>query len=143
GLSAGRYFVDVDETSLPSSALALTTTDPASTLITLTGSTVATQYLLADAGYSLASNFSIGNRLWHDVDNDGVQDPGEPGIPGVDIVITNGTGTGCASPCRVTTDASGFWIVTGLTNGTFNVNVDDTDPDLPRNFTVSTGTVDP
>ncbi|HVR40222.1 MAG TPA: SdrD B-like domain-containing protein, partial [Thermoanaerobaculia bacterium] len=143
GLSAGRYFVDVDETTLPSTALAITTTDPASTLIILASSSAATTNLNADAGYSPASNFAIGNRLWHDVDNDGVQDPGEPGIPFVDVVVTNGTGTGCAGGCRVTTDAAGFWIVTGLTNGTFTVDVDTTDADFPRDFTVSTGTTDP
>jgi hypothetical protein len=99
--------------------------------------------LTADAGYSLSANFSIGNRLWHDVDNDGVQDPGESGIPYVDVVVTNGTGTGCASGCRVTTDADGFWIVTGLTNGTFTVNVDDTDADFPRDFTLTTDSTDP
>ncbi|HEX7829487.1 MAG TPA: SdrD B-like domain-containing protein, partial [Thermoanaerobaculia bacterium] len=139
GLPAGRYFVDVDESTLPSTLLALTTTDPASTLITLPASTVATQVLTADAGYSLASNFSIGNRLWHDVDNDNVQDPGEPGISNVTITVTNGTGTGCAAGCSVTTDAGGFWIVTGLTNGTFSVNVDTLDPDFPRFFTLTAG----
>ncbi|HEX2832809.1 MAG TPA: SdrD B-like domain-containing protein [Thermoanaerobaculia bacterium] len=143
GLSAGNYFVDVDETTLPSTSLALTTTDPASTLITLAASTIATQNLNADAGYSLASNFSIGNRLWHDVDNDGVQDAGEPGIPNVTITVTNGTGTGCAGGCTVSTDAGGFWIVTGLTNGTFNVTVDTNDLDFPRFFTPTTGTTNP
>ncbi|HEX6100031.1 MAG TPA: SdrD B-like domain-containing protein [Thermoanaerobaculia bacterium] len=140
GLSAGNYFVDVDETTLPSASLALTTVNPASTLITLSGSTSATQVLTADAGYSLASNFSIGNRLWHDVDGDGVQDAGEPGIPNVTITVTNGTGTGCAGGCTVTTDASGFWIVTGLTNGTFSVAVDTLDADFPRDFTLTAGT---
>jgi hypothetical protein len=140
GLAAGRYFADVDETSLPSTALALTTTDPAATLIVL-GST--TSVLTADAGYSPAANFAIGNHVWHDVDNDGVQDAGEPGIPFVDVVVTNGTGTGCPSGCRVSTDAAGFWIVTGLTNGTFTVTVDTADADFPRNFTVATGTTSP
>ncbi len=143
GLPAGNYFVDVDETTLPSTALAITTTDPATTLITLSSSAIATSVLTADAGYSPSSNFSIGNRIWHDVDNDGVQDPGEPGIPNVDLVITNGTGTGCPTPCRVTTDASGFWILTGLTNGTFSVNVDNADLDFPRDFTLSLGSTDP
>ncbi|HYI11417.1 MAG TPA: SdrD B-like domain-containing protein [Thermoanaerobaculia bacterium] len=142
GLSAGNYFIDVDDATLPSSLLAVTTGNPSATMIALTSNSQS--YLLADAGYSLAANFSIGNRLWHDVDNDGVQDPGEPGIPFVDVVVTNGTGTGCAGAgCRVTTDADGFWIVTGLTNGTFTVNVDDTDVDFPRDFTVTTGTTDP
>lgn len=143
GLAAGRYFVDVDESTLPSTSLALTTTDPASTLITLASSSIATQVLTADAGYSLPANFAIGNRVWHDVDNDGVQDPGEPGIPFVDVVVTNLTGTGCATPCRATTDEGGFWIVTGLTNGTFSVSVDTADADFPRFFTVSTGTTSP
>ncbi|HUP59630.1 MAG TPA: SdrD B-like domain-containing protein [Thermoanaerobaculia bacterium] len=142
GLPAGNYFVDVDESSLPSTLLALTTADPAAAMITLASSSAS--HLTADAGYSLAANFSIGNRIWHDVDNDGVQDPGEPGIPNIDIVITNGTGTGCAGAgCRVTTDAGGFWIVTGLTNGTFTVNVDDADAEFPRDFTATTGTTDP
>lgn len=143
GLSAGNYFVDVDETTLPSTALAITTTDPASTLITLPASTFATQNLNADAGYSLPSNFSIGNRLWHDVDGDGVQDPGEPGIPYVTITVTNGSGTGCAGGCTAVTDEGGFWIVTGLTNGTFNVTVDTNDADFPRFFTTTTGTTNP
>lgn len=141
GLPAGRYFVDVDETTLPSSALVITTTDPANTLVTLATNT--SQVLTADAGYSPSVNFAMGNRLWHDVDNDGVQDPGEPGIPNVDIIVTNGTGTGCAGGCRATTNANGFWIVTGLTNGSFTVQVDTTDADFPRFFTVATGTTSP
>jgi Peptidase family C25/SdrD B-like domain/GEVED domain len=144
GLTAGRYFVDVDETSLPSTALLITTTDPANTLITL--ATSSTQVLTADAGYSPNANFSIGNRIWHDADNDGVQDAGEPGIPNVDIVVTNGVGgSGCPGPagCRVTTNAAGFWIVTGLTAGAYSVNVDNADPDFPRDFTLTAGSSDP
>ena len=30
---------------------------------------------------------SIGNRVWHDLDKDGINDPEEPGIPGVSLVI--------------------------------------------------------
>lgn len=143
GLSAGGYFADVDETTLPITGLAITSTDPASTLITLANSLFATSVLTADAGYSPSANFVIGNRLWHDVNNNGLQDAGESGIPNVDIVVTNGTGTGCATPCRVTTDEAGFWYVAGLTDGTFTVDVDNTDPDFPRDFTVTTGTTDP
>jgi uncharacterized repeat protein (TIGR01451 family) len=141
GLSAGRYFVDIDETTLPSTSLALTTANPTATVVILAGSTSATSDLTKDAGYSLAANFSIGNRIWHDVDNDNVQDPGEPGIPNVDVVVTNGTGTGCpGAGCRVTTDEAGFWIVTGLTAGTYSVNVDNADADFPSGFTLTAGT---
>jgi SdrD B-like protein len=34
----------------------------------------------------------IGNRVWRDVDGDGIQDPGEPGIAGVPVQLT------CAGP---------------------------------------------
>lgn len=30
---------------------------------------------------------SIGNRVWHDIDQDGINDPDEPGIPGVSLVL--------------------------------------------------------
>ena len=140
GLTAGRYFVDIDEASLPGTGLTLTTTDPTANVVILAASTSATSVLTKDAGYSLTSNFSIGNRVWHDVDGDGVQDAGEPGIPGIDIVVTNGTGTGCPGPngCRVTTDEAGYWIVTGLTAGSYSVDVDNTD--LPSGFTLTAGT---
>jgi len=142
GLGAGAYFVDIDEASLPSTDLALTTApDPQGVLITLAGSTSATTYLNADAGYSPLVNFAIGNRIWHDVDNDGVQDPGEPGIPFVDVVVSGGTA--CSTPCRVTTNAEGFWIKTGLTNATYSVSVDTTDADFPRFFIVTPGTTNP
>lgn len=148
GLSAGRYFVDIDEASLPSASLALTTADPTATVVILAASTSATSDLTKDAGYSIAANFSIGNRIWHDVDNDGVQDPGEPGIPNVDVVVTNGAGgAGCPGPagCRVTTDEAGFWIVTGVTGGgdQYSVNVDNADPDFPSDFTLTVGSTDP
>ena len=141
GLSAGRYIVDIDESTLPSAALALTTADPTATAVVFTASTSATTNLTKDAGYSPAANFAMGDRLWHDVDGDGVQDPGEPGIPNVDVVVTGGTA--CASGCRVTTDEAGFWIVTGLTNATYSVSVDTADADFPRFFTVTTGTTNP
>lgn len=141
GLSTGGYFVDIDETSLPSTLLAITTTDPVTTLITLTGRTSATSVLTADAGYSLGSNYAIGNRIWNDIDNDNTQDPREPGIPGIRVTVTNGTGTGCSPSCTAITDAGGFWIVTGatgLTSGTFTVAV--AGADLPRGFTLTAGT---
>ncbi len=34
------------------------------------------------------TNADLGNRLWFDVDADGDQDAGEPGIPGVDVTVS-------------------------------------------------------
>ena len=33
---------------------------------------------------------TIGDQVWWDIDGNGVQDPGEPGIPGVELVLTDG-----------------------------------------------------
>lgn len=32
---------------------------------------------------------SVGDFVWHDLDGDGIQDPGEPGIPGVTVTLRN------------------------------------------------------
>ena len=61
---------------------------------------------------------SIGDRVWSDVDGDGVQDAGEPGLAGVEVCATP-TGGGAAM-CD-TTDVNGAYRIYGLTNGaTYN-----------------------
>ena len=49
----------------------------------------------------------IGNYIWDDMDGDGVQDPNEPGIAGVQIDLYDNTGAVVGS---VTTDADGFFV---------------------------------
>lgn len=48
----------------------------------------------------------IGNRVWKDVDGDGIQDADEPGIAGVVLELVNSAGTVIGT---VTTDADGTW----------------------------------
>jgi hypothetical protein len=54
---------------------------------------------------------SVGDVVWHDLDRDGVQDAGEPGIPGVVLKLTGPSGAVTAidgTPvAAVTTDADG------------------------------------
>ena len=53
----------------------------------------------------------IGNRVWLDADNDGIQDPGEAGISGVQVqLIKSGT-----TISTVTTDANGNYIFSSAT----------------------------
>lgn len=131
-LNAGKYFVDIDETSLPGSGLAITTTDPATTLVTL--ATRTSSVLTADAGYSPSgTSYAIGDFVWYDDDFDGVKDPGEAGIGGVDITVTDGTST-----YTTTTDESGYYIVTGLSNSTsYTISVDTSD--INSSFYTTTG----
>jgi hypothetical protein len=49
----------------------------------------------------------IGNRVWNDLDGDGIQDANEPGIAGVIINLYDATGISLLA--STTTDASGNW----------------------------------
>ena len=41
---------------------------------------------------SAQSGFTVGDRVWHDLDADGIQDPGEPGAPGIKVRLRAGSG---------------------------------------------------
>lgn len=57
----------------------------------------------------------IGNRVWFDANNDGIQDPGEPPIPGVKVTIGGVT---------VVTDAAGQWSLTVAPHSQSEVSFD-------------------
>ncbi len=61
----------------------------------------------------LALAGQVGDRVWYDVDGDAIQDPGEPGIPGVDVTVAFDLGGGAQS-ATATTDANGDWFVSGM-----------------------------
>jgi hypothetical protein len=80
---------------------------------------------------------SIGNRIWWDLNDDGIQDGGEPGFAGVDVTVLylgpNGVlGGGDDESHTVTTDASGDYLVEDLPGGSYRVTVDTAD--LPAGF---------
>ncbi|NQT51474.1 hypothetical protein HQ576_05460, partial [bacterium] len=60
----------------------------------------------------------IGDRVWHDIDQDGIQDDGEPGISDVEVNLYDGTG---AYQDTTTTDATGFYEFRGLVAGDYFV----------------------
>ncbi len=69
------------------------------------------RYVDADFGYlPRPGTAAFGDRVWHDTNGDGVQDDGELGIPGVDIIVS-----GPGGDTTITTGADGFWMATGLT----------------------------
>jgi hypothetical protein len=67
-----------------------------------------------------AAPIEIGNRVWNDVNGNGIQDGGEAGIANVILELTNADGTAVDSdpvtagvqPTYVTTDATGNWFIT-------------------------------
>jgi hypothetical protein len=84
-----------------------------------------------DATIPVSRTTSIGDFVWRDLDGDGVQDAGEPGIPGVVISLTatvpfsyNGVTIGVGSAVTAVTDINGYYLFAGLRNvGTFTTNV--------------------
>ncbi len=65
-----------------------------------------------EAGVSISPlPTTLGNFVWLDLDGDGVQDVDEPGIPGVDLVLTWTEPGGQARQVTVTTDAVGAYNV--------------------------------
>ncbi|WAB82259.1 isopeptide-forming domain-containing fimbrial protein [Microcella daejeonensis] len=83
---------------------------------------------------------SIGDRVWFDVDGDGADDAGEPGIPGVGVTITfagvdGAFGTADDEVRTTTTAADGSYLVETLPGGLFRVAVDGST--LPAGMTPS------
>jgi hypothetical protein len=73
--------------------------------------------LTLDAGLVPPVN-RLGDLVWLDTNRNGLQDTGEPGVPGVPVTVTlpDGTQVGAA-----TTDANGKYLVEGLTDGSYQV----------------------
>jgi uncharacterized repeat protein (TIGR01451 family) len=130
GLSAGGYVVQVDDTTLPAG---LTQTgDPDATLDHQTTGPIVLGpgdvYVNADFGYreNADTYYDIGDRVFVDSDHDGIDDGAatEPGIPGVTVVLKNGSGQVIATDV---TDAAGNYLFQNLPNGaSYTVVVTDT-----------------
>jgi len=69
---------------------------------------------------------SIGDFVWNDLNGNGVQDAGEPGLAGLTVML------GGAASATTTTDASGGYQFTGLSAGNYSVTVG-----TPAGFTAS------
>ncbi|HWL41751.1 MAG TPA: SdrD B-like domain-containing protein, partial [Ilumatobacter sp.] len=83
-----------------------------------------------DFGFTLPS-VSVGDFVWVDTSRDGIQDPGEPGIPGVVLILTDADGQPVTDVYGnlvgpVTTDADGLYDFPGLPVGAaYTVTIDE------------------
>ncbi|WP_076230892.1 SdrD B-like domain-containing protein [Paenibacillus sp. FSL H7-0331] len=68
--------------------------------------------MTVDAGMYIPTNGSIGDLVWHDLNANGIQDPGEPGIPGVTVELYNADTNALLD--TKTTDAGGNYLFTNL-----------------------------
>jgi large repetitive protein len=76
---------------------------------------------------------SVSGHIFNDVNGDGIQQPTEPNLPGVDIEITDSTGI----PFIVSTDSSGNYVAV-VSPGNVTAKVVLSDTDIPVGAIVST-----
>ena len=82
-----------------------------------------------DAGYVTTG---VGNFVWNDEDQDGVQDAGEPGVPGVNVDLRLASNNNLVA--STTTDANGFYAFAGVSATSYRIYVNG----LPGGYTYST-----
>ena len=104
------------------------------------------QYVTS-ADFGLRGTSSIGDLVWYDADGDGSRDPGEPGLPDVDVQLwedVNGNGVfeagigGDLLVATVQTDAAGAYLFQYVNGGSYFVYAMETDADLPAGVTATT-----
>lgn len=106
-----------------------------------------------------AAPIEIGNYVWFDADQDGIQDPGEQPLAGIIVTLTDTAGNPIlvgGNPVTATTDANGRYIFSSDTvatstgsfiydvplteNTAYQVRIDTTQPNL-AGYTTTTATV--
>jgi hypothetical protein len=83
----------------------------------LNDSNVFTAPLASNAVTTTVQGGKIGDRVWWDINGDGDQDEGEPGIPGVTMVLSDSV------TLTTTTTADGAYNFVGLSPDTYTVTV--------------------
>jgi hypothetical protein len=68
--------------------------------------------------YYVVPNGSIGDFVWKDLNSDGIQDAGEPGVPAVVVTLTKPD----ASTVVTETDANGAYLFSNLPAGSYSVS---------------------
>ena len=147
GLPAGVYCVDAPAAGtggLPG-GFTLTTANYA-TSVTLTSGEIRGN---VDFGYTPGGTGSIGDRVFDDVDGDGVFGGADAGIPAVTVNLsedTNGNGkidVGDVLVATRTTDANGAYLFSGLATGiSYIADVVETDADIAAYYVATYGNAD-
>ncbi len=146
-LYAGSYVVKVNESQLPTIwEDYLQTKDPDQNGVCTScnefGAAAVSSALptntAMDYGYKPAGFAKLGDRVWKDTDADGIQDPGETGIPNITVRIYQDDGQpGVFEPsldalvAEVSTDANGNYLFEVLPGVKYLVYVDTNDPQMP------------
>lgn len=87
--------------------------------VTVTDANNCTETASATLTYNCAA---IGDFVWKDLDGDGVQDAGEPGIAGVTVTLAGTTGNGNPITLTTMTGPNGEYLFPNLPAGTYAIN---------------------
>ena len=140
GLEAGVYTVSYNTATLPAGFVATNSDAGADNVdsdvngVAVTLDTNTDSDLTIDFGFYSNNSASLGNYVWDDVNQNGLQDDGETGINGVTVVVLDSLG-GVVGSLVTTDDVNGnpgFYQLTGLAPGTYTVQVDSNT--VPANF---------
>jgi gliding motility-associated-like protein/uncharacterized repeat protein (TIGR01451 family) len=123
---AGTASVDIDETTLPADSVQTGGTDPTDVVVTSGGT-----FFEENNGYNVPG--TVEGHIYDDANGNGVQDPGEADLAGVDVVITDANG----NSQTVTTDANGNYSA-DVPAGDVTVDIDETT--LPAGSVQTEGT---
>jgi uncharacterized repeat protein (TIGR01451 family) len=113
-----------------------------SRIVNVTGTPIDLLSLSNDAQIQVFGG-SVGDRVWHDVNSDGVQDPGEQGLDNVPVMLLwygpNGViGGGDDVTWTDTTDTNGNYLFENLPSGNYSVTV--TPVDMVQTYDLDDGT---
>ena len=126
GLCAGTYSVQIDTTTLPAGYSPSPanrgngSNDGRSSPYLIQLATDSSENFNADFGYCSPCSGRIGDFVWQDLNGNGLQETGEPGIPNVGLVLKNSGGTILATTM---TDFLGNYFFNGLCAGTYTVEI--------------------
>ncbi|MGL5859995.1 MAG: SdrD B-like domain-containing protein, partial [Phycicoccus sp.] len=126
GLPAGSYDVEVDTSTLPGGLVNTADEDGNLDSRSTVGLSTGEAHRTADFGYR--GSAALGDTVYLDLDGDGSQGPGEPGVPGQRVDLTwagpdGELGTPDDLTLTTTTDASGRYGFDALPTGSYRVRV--------------------
>ena len=129
-LPAGTYTVTISTGGTPLAGLPNTVDPDGGNDSTATVTLTAGQDN-PDQDFGYFEPLRIGSQIWHDLNNDGDLDSGEPGVAGVEVDLYRQTGPGYTLVVTTSSTAGGFYEFTDLPNGTYYVNLPAGDFDEP------------
>ncbi len=111
-LAAGTYCADPDETTVPAGYQLTTNNDPETVNLG-----PGENFLDADFGYQ--PKYTLGDRVWYDQDQDGIQDGNEPGYNGATVNLYNNATCSGSPIANTTTGTNGFYQFTDLATNAY------------------------